>query len=97
MGAEVAIAPNWTARLEYLHDHLGSVTVTFPSGTGYGSAFDLNMIRLWLNYKVNWTDTTAAATKTTVTGIWPIAPDNWNVHGQFSFIEQGYPAFFSPY
>ncbi len=28
---------------------------------------------------------------------WPIARDNWNIHGQFTFIEQGYPAFPSPY
>ena len=28
---------------------------------------------------------------------WPIASDRWNVHGQFTFVEQGYPAFRSPY
>ena len=28
---------------------------------------------------------------------WPIAPGSWNVHGQFTVIEQGYPAFHSPY
>ena len=28
---------------------------------------------------------------------WPIAPENWNVHGQFTLIGQGYPAFRSPY
>jgi high affinity Mn2+ porin len=38
-----------------------------------------------------------AATKTTATDIWPIAPDSWNIHGQFTFIEQGDPAFRSPY
>ncbi len=34
-GAELAIAPGWTARLEYLYDHLGKASGTFPSGTGY--------------------------------------------------------------
>ena len=97
LGAEVAIAPNWTARLEYLHDHLESVTATFPSGADYGSAFDLNMIRLGLNYKVDGTGMTAAATKNAATDIWPIAQDNWNIHGQFTFVEQGYPSFNSPY
>jgi high affinity Mn2+ porin len=28
---------------------------------------------------------------------WLIAPGSWNVHGQFTFIEQGYPGFRSPY
>ena len=34
-GAELAIAPGWTARLEYLYDRLGKASGTFPSGTGY--------------------------------------------------------------
>jgi high affinity Mn2+ porin len=97
LGAEVAIAPDWTARLEYLYDHFGFVTATFPSGTGYGSAFDLHMLRLGLNYKVHGTSMTAATTKTAASDIWPIAPDNWNIHGQFTLIGQGYPAFHSPY
>jgi high affinity Mn2+ porin len=97
LGAEVAIAPNWTARLEYLYDHLGQVTGTFPSGTSYGSTFDLHMLRLGLNYKVDGSGMTAAAAKTTASENWPIASDNWNIHGQFTVIGQGYPAFHSPY
>ena len=31
-GAELAIAPGWTARLEYLYDRLGKASGTFPSG-----------------------------------------------------------------
>ena len=34
-GAELAVAPGWTARLEYLYDNLGKAGGTFPSGTGY--------------------------------------------------------------
>ena len=34
-GAELAIAPGWTARFEYLYDRLGKASGTFPSGTGY--------------------------------------------------------------
>jgi high affinity Mn2+ porin len=97
LGAEVAIAPDWTARLEYLYDHLGRVTATFPSGTGYGSAFDLHMLRLGLNYKVDGSSMTAATTKTAASDVWPIAPDNGNIHAQFTLIGQGYPAFHSPY
>ena len=28
---------------------------------------------------------------------WAIDPNSWNVHGQITFVEQGYPAFRSPY
>ena len=33
LGAELAIAPDWTARIEYLYDRFGSVAGVFPSGT----------------------------------------------------------------
>ena len=52
LGAEVAIAPDWTARIEYLYDSFGSVAGVFPSGTGYRSDFDINTLRLGLNYKL---------------------------------------------
>src|SRR5436190_1517114 len=35
-GAEVAIAPMWTARLEYLYRNFGHAEVTFPSGSTAG-------------------------------------------------------------
>src|SRR6202007_661896 len=36
-GAELAIAPGWTARLEYLYDHLEKASGKFPLGTAYES------------------------------------------------------------
>src|SRR5262249_49354358 len=51
-GAEFAIAPNWTARLEYLYANFGHADVLFPSGTTAGSAYDVHMIRGGLNYKL---------------------------------------------
>jgi high affinity Mn2+ porin len=94
MGAEVPIAPDWTARLEYLYDNFGGVGIVFPSGTRYESAFDVHTLRVGLNRQFRW-DTDVPSTK--FPDSWLIAPDNWNVHGQFTFIEQGYPAFRSPY
>jgi high affinity Mn2+ porin len=95
-GAELAIAPGWTARLEYLHDHLGKASGTFPSGTSYESTtVDLNSLRLGLNRKLDWTGGTTNSRD--VGGSWAIDPSSWNVHGQLTFIEQGYPAFRSPY
>ena len=95
LGAELAIAPSWTARIEYLYDRLGTVAGVFPSRTGYQSMFDIQTLRLGLNYKLGVSDADTASAHTG--DAWPIARDNWNIHGQFTFIEQGYPAFRSPY
>jgi high affinity Mn2+ porin len=95
-GAELAIAPSWTARLEYLYDRLGKASGTFPSGTGYESTtFDLNSLRLGFNRKLDWTG--ADTTSGNAGDAWAIDPGSWNVHGQLTFDEQGYPAFRSPY
>jgi high affinity Mn2+ porin len=95
-GAELAIAPGWTARLKYLYDHLGEASGTFPSGTGFeSSTVNLNSLRLGLNRKLDWI---AADTASGNKGdSWAIDPGSWNVHGQLNYIEQGYPAFRPPY
>jgi high affinity Mn2+ porin len=96
VGAELAIAPGWTARLEYLYDRLGKAGGPFPSGTGYESTtLELYSLRIGLNRKLDWTG--AAANGGNSGGSWAIDPSSWNVHGQLTFIEQGYPAFRSPY
>jgi high affinity Mn2+ porin len=96
VGAELAIAPGWTARLEYLYDHLGKASGTFPSGTGYESTtVGLSSLRLGLNRKLDWTG--ADITSGNSGDSWAIDPSSWNVHGQLTFVEQGYPAFRSPY
>jgi high affinity Mn2+ porin len=95
-GAELAIAPGWTARVEYLYDRLGKVGGTFPSGTGYEStSVDLNSLRIGLSRKLDWTGGTTSSRD--AGGAWALDPNSWNVHGQLTFIEQGYPAFRSPY
>ena len=95
LGAEVAIAPDWTARIEYLYDRFGTVAGVFPSGTGYQSVFDINTLRFGLNCKLG--STGAATAENASSDSWPTARDNWNVHGQFTVVAQGYPAFPSPY
>ncbi|MGO9629416.1 MAG: carbohydrate porin [Xanthobacteraceae bacterium] len=94
LGAELAIAPDWTARIEYLYDRFGTVAGVFPSGTGYQSVFDVQTLRVGLDRKLGSAD---AGMANASNDPWPIAPGSWNVHGQFTFIEQGYPAFYSPY
>jgi high affinity Mn2+ porin len=95
IGIERALTSAWTARLEYLYDRFGSVTGVFPSGTRLSSAFDISALRLALNRQLPWPHSAAP----------PVAPGDaptaaflkWNIHGQFTLIEQAYPAFRSPY
>jgi high affinity Mn2+ porin len=95
-GAELAIGQGWSARLEYLYDRLGKANGTFPSGNGYESTMvELNSLRIGLNRKLDWTG--SAAYGGNAAGSWAIDPNSWNVHGQLTYIEQGYPAFRSPY
>ena len=96
MGAEVAIAADWTAKLEYLYYHFGDVAGGFPSGTGYESAFDMQMLRVGLNRQLNWENVGSSAADWTSDSRL-LASGDWNVHGQFTFIGQGYGAFHSPY
>ena len=95
-GVELAIVPGWTARLEYLYDHLGKASGAFPSGTTYESTtVDLNSVRLGLNRKLDWTG--ADINRGNAGDSWAIDANSWNVHGQLTYVEQGYPAFRSPY
>ena len=95
-GVELAIVPGWTARLEYLYDHLGKASGAFPSGTTYElTTVDLNSVRLGLNRKLDWTG--ADINRGNAGDSWAIDANSWNVHGQLTYVEQGYPAFRSPY
>jgi high affinity Mn2+ porin len=94
-GAEVAIAPSWTARLEYLYRNFNSAGVLFPSGTIAGSSFDVQSLRLGLNYKLGSAGTNATTSNSA--GSAQTQFDNWEIHGQTTYIQQGYPAFRSPY
>src|SRR6516225_7365506 len=91
-GAEVAITANWIARLEYLYRNFGHADVTFPSGTTAGSSYDGHEIRAGLNYKLG----SPAAYSADFAASQTQFPD-WEIHGQITYIQQGYPAFHSPY
>ena len=95
LGTEVALAPEWTARLEYLYCSFIGVDGTFPSGVRYGSAFDIHTLRLGLNHQLSGQDTGPPLSG--AADWWPLTSDNWNIHGQLTYVEQGYPAFRSPY
>jgi high affinity Mn2+ porin len=75
---------------------LGKASGTFPSGTGYEStAVGFNSVRVGLNRKLDWTG--SATNDDNSIDSWALDPNSWNVHGQLTFIEQGYAGFRSPY
>jgi high affinity Mn2+ porin len=93
-GVEYAFAPHWTARLEYLYRKFGDVNVTFPSGVNYASSLDLHTIRLGLNRKIDWPGVPTYNPKSDVTDT---ESNRWEIHGQSTYLGQGYPAFHAPY
>jgi high affinity Mn2+ porin len=93
-GVEAAIAPHWTARLEYLFTDYGAATVTFPSmGQRFSSDFLVSELRLGLNYR--FADSTAKAENGFT--LPALQTDNFAVHGQATLLEQYAPPFHSPY
>jgi high affinity Mn2+ porin len=94
-GVEVPIAPDWSARLEYLYDNFGRTSFTLPTGARGDTAFDLHTVRLGLNWHL---PQSGALTRSAASFAQPVIdPERWNVHGQYTFIGQGYPSFRSPY
>jgi high affinity Mn2+ porin len=94
VGAEAAIAPHWTSRLEYLFTDYGAASVTFPStGQRFNSDFLVSELRVGLNYRFGDggsktpNGSTFAALQT----------NNFAVHGQATLLEQYAPPFHSPY
>ena len=95
-GVEAPIAPHWTARLEYLFKDYGRFTSLYSGGAQpISSNLTLNELRFGLNYQFggNPAQGSPIVTKAPATP----DPDNINFHGQFTLVEQGYPAFRSPY
>jgi high affinity Mn2+ porin len=103
-GAEFAITSVWTARVEYRYDALGRTGATLPIGTTVQSTASLHSVRLGLSRRFGWpgahaqergvssTADTGSTASTVSSGA-----DRWNIHGQDTFIEQGYFHFRSPY
>ncbi|MGB9391907.1 MAG: carbohydrate porin [Xanthobacteraceae bacterium] len=93
VGVEAAIAPHWTARLEYLFTEYGTAAVTFPStGQRFNSDFLVSELRVGLNYRFG-----DGGSKTPNGSTFAALQDNFAVHGQATFLEQYAPPFHSPY
>jgi high affinity Mn2+ porin len=92
VGAEFAIAPHWALRLEYVYRNLGRADASFPSGDRVVSSFDTNTVRVGLNYQFGSSGNASTSDKTVQTEF-----PTWEIHGQTTYIQQGYPRFRSPY
>ena len=93
-GLEYAFAPHWSVKLEYLYAQFGKADVRFPSGAQYNSTLDFQQIRIGLNRKVDWPGSKSWTPKTDLTDP---ESDRWEIHGQTTYLHQGYPSFRAPY
>jgi high affinity Mn2+ porin len=99
LGMEMAVGGNWTARIEY--DYIDLARRTY--GLADAMLPDLNVdprihaLKVGLNYQLGDTPLWAPSATSPIDGMQlPQSPD-WNVHGQTTFIAQGYPSIRSPY
>ena len=95
-GVEVPIVPHWTARLEYLFTDYGTNNKTFFGTQPFNSDFQLQELRLGLNYQFGNGAVPASAPIVTKEAAAPAA-DILSLHCQSTFVYQGYPTFRSPY
>jgi high affinity Mn2+ porin len=98
-GVEVPLIPNWTAKLEYLYSNFGAKNVGFPNNNEvFRSDFALQTVRLGLNYHFGDGAAVApsGATEARSAG-WTLADeDRVSLHGQATFVGQGYPRIRAP-
>jgi high affinity Mn2+ porin len=94
-GVEYAFQKDWSARLEYLYTRFGTTDIMFSNGAQYSSSFDTHMVRVGLNRKLG--DPESSASKSADDAASLSESDRWEIHGQTTYIQQGYPRFRAPY
>ncbi|MBN9090753.1 MAG: carbohydrate porin [Reyranella sp.] len=90
-GVDYALDRRWSARAEYLYTQLPLAGFSFASPARYDSLYDIHRLRVGLNYHFGASDIDATETAD------DRGPGTWELHGQTTFIFQGYPPFNSPY
>jgi high affinity Mn2+ porin len=91
-GIDYSLDRRWSTRLEYLYTNLGLTGFLFASGARYDSQYDFHRFRVALNYRFDNSDDKALHERNEQR-----APLSWEIHGQTTFIFQGYPPFNAPY
>ena len=94
-GVELAVAPRWSTRLEYVYDRMASTDATFSSGARADSTLGLHSVRLALDWRLG--EVRADDSRMDLITPWGGDRRNWSLHGQLTYVEQGYFAFHSPY
>ena len=89
-GVEYAFAPHWSVRLEYLYNQFQRADIRFPQGAQHSSTLDFQSLRIGLNRKVDWP---SAPTWTQTRDITDPESNRWEIHGQVTYLPQGYPGF----
>ncbi len=96
-GLEFALGGNWSGKLEYNYIDLGAKTFAFDGLPTTRVDPSLHMVKLGLNYRL-WDTPPWQSSWQSSTPAKPVLPDpDFSIHGQTTFIMQGYPAFRSPY
>lgn len=90
-GVEVAIAPQWSARFEYLYSDFGRADVVPVANTHLATAMTMQTLRVGLNRKI---DLPGSGKVTATDGN---EPSNWEISGQTTYLPQAYPSFRAPY
>ncbi|WP_041357606.1 carbohydrate porin [Nitrobacter hamburgensis] len=93
-GLEYAFTPSWSARLEYLYYRFDKTNVQFPSAAQYAATMDMHSIRVGLNRKLGGS---AGIADLSLKSLTDPESDRWEIHGQTTYLGQGYPAFRAPY
>jgi high affinity Mn2+ porin len=94
-GVEVPIAPNWTAKLEFLATDFGNRQKSFPSaGQAFTSDLSMQTLLLGVNYQLG---TDLPKNDAFTKGVPPLDTDNFAIHGQTTLVEQYAAPFHAPY
>jgi high affinity Mn2+ porin len=95
-GVEVALSPQWSARLEYLHTQFNTRSVAFPAGAQvFTSDLSLQSLRLGLNYKIGQNGDGLG--EFLRKGPTALELERFAFHGQTTYLHQYVFPFRSPY
>ncbi|MEA2838353.1 MAG: high affinity Mn2+ porin [Bradyrhizobium sp.] len=89
-GVEYAFAPHWSLRLEYLYSEFQNAGVQFASGAATASTLNFQSLRVGLNRKIDWP---ANGGPVQVASLLDPESNRWEIHGQTTYLPQGYPGF----
>jgi high affinity Mn2+ porin len=89
-GVEYAFAPHWSLRLEYLYSEFQNASVRFDSGAAHASTLNFQSLRVGLNRKIDWPGNDSPVQLASL-----VDPESsrWEIHGQTTYLPQGYPGF----